>query len=129
MGNFFEGKNFDCSDYDSEKNISCEMQIGYTIQSYHKIIFLVFSSIGVVFAIIFFFDYLIYKIRKLRTSKNRNSGSMKLFFRILSILDFLTSLYWLLSSAFLPTIKDIKVLCINKKIFLFPYLNRQLFYV
>ena len=108
MGNFFEGKNFDCSDYDSEKNISCEMQIGYTIQSYHKIIFLVFSSIGVVFGLIFFFDYLINKIKKLRTSKNRNSGSMKLFFRILSILDFLTSLYWLLSSAFLPTIKDIK---------------------
>ena len=94
MGNFFQEKNLNCSDENNEEMIKCNIQIGYTTHSYHKTIFLVFSSIGVVFGIIFFIDYIIYKVKKAKSNKKKNSGSMKLFFRILSILDFFTSLYW-----------------------------------
>ena len=108
MGNFFQEKNFNCSNIDNDEMINCDIQIGYTTHSYHKTIFLVFSSIGVIFGIIFFIDYIIYKVKKAKLNKNRNSGSMKLFFRFLSILDFITSLYWFLSSLFLSTVQDIK---------------------
>ena len=108
MGNFFQEKNFNCSNIDNDEMINCDIQIGYTTHSYHKTIFLVFSSIGVIFGIIFFIDYIIYKVKKAKLNKNKNSGSMKLFFRFLSILDFITSLYWFLSSLFLSTVQDIK---------------------
>ena len=108
MGNFFQEKNFNCSNIDNDEMINCDIQIGYTTHSYHKTIFFVFSSIGVIFGIIFFIDYIIYKVKKAKLNKNRNSGSMKLFFRFLSILDFITSLYWFLSSLFLSTVQDIK---------------------
>ena len=89
--------------------VNCETQIGFTKEHYHKIIFLVLSLFGVFLGLILFVDFIIHKLKKLKKkSKNKNYGSMKLFFRILSILDFLSSLYWLISSTVLLKVKDIK---------------------
>ena len=120
MGNVIDENNFDCKDNKSNKvneeaeMVDCETQIGYTKDYYHKVIFLILSLLGTILGLILFIDYVIHKIKKLKKQrKNKNYGSMKLFFRILSVLDFLSSLYWLLSSTVLFKMKDIKenVLC------------------
>ena len=116
MGNFFYKNNFDCTENSFNINdnqiemVNCETQIGFTREYYHKIIFIVLSSLGVILGLILFVDYLIYKIKKLkkRNKSRKTYGSMKLFFRILSILDFLSSLYWLISSTLLSKVRDIK---------------------
>ena len=116
MGNFFDTKNFNCTENSFNNNdkeiemVNCETQIGFTTKYYHKVIFIILSSFGVILGLILFVDFIIYKIKKLK-KKNKSSktfGSMKLFFRILSILDFLSSLYWFLSSILFSRVKDIK---------------------
>ena len=113
MGKIFDKKNFDCAEDSTHINeiemVNCETQIGFTKEHYHKIFFLVLSLFGVILGLILFIDFIIHKLKKLKKkSKNKNFGSMKLFFRILSILDFLSSLYWLISSTALLKVKDIK---------------------
>ena len=110
MGNVFLEENFNCTENINEncEIVNCETQIGFTSKSYHKVIFVILSLIGVILGIILFIDFIITKIKKVKRSKNRNYGSMKPLFRILSILDFITSLYWLISSTALSTVKDIK---------------------
>jgi len=116
MGTFFIEKNFNCTENSFNNNdkeiemVNCETQIGFTTKYYHKVIFIILSSFGVILGLILFVDFIIYKIKKLK-KKNKSSktfGSMKLFFRILSILDFLSSLYWFLSSTMFSRVKDIK---------------------
>ena len=110
MGNVFLEKNFNCTENinDNSEIVNCEIQIGFSSKAYHKVIFVILSLIGVILDIILFIDFLITKIKKVKRNKNRNYGSMKPLFRILSILDFITSLYWLISSTALSTVKDIK---------------------
>ena len=110
MGNVFLEKNFNCTENinDNSEIVNCEIQIGFSSKAYHKVIFVILSLIGVILDIILFIDFLITKIKKVQRNKHRNYGSMKPLFRILSILDFITSLYWLISSTALSTVKDIK---------------------
>ena len=116
MGNIFDKKNFDCkNDLIDDKNINdiemvnCETQIGFTTESYHRIIFIILSLLGIILGIIIFVDFIIHKIKKSKSSqKNKKYGSMKIFFRILSVLDFLSSLYWFISAIALSKVKDIK---------------------
>ena len=106
MGNIINEKNFNCSTISTNNDmVNCDYQIGFTSDYYHIYIFIVLSSIGILLGIILFFDYLTHKIKK---NKNRSYGSMKMLFRILSILDFLSSVYWLLSTILLSKVENIK---------------------
>ena len=93
MGKIFDKKNFDCAEDSTHINeiemVNCETQIGFTKKHYHKIFFLVLSLFGVFLGLILFVDFIIHKLKILKKkSKNKSYGSMKLFFRILSVLDF-----------------------------------------
>ena len=106
MGNIINEKNFNCTTISTNNDmVNCDYQIGFTSDYYHIYIFIVLSSIGILLGIILFFDYLTHKIKK---NKNRSYGSMKMLFRILSILDFLSSVYWLLSTILLSKVENIK---------------------
>ena len=116
MGSFIDEKNFNCTndlineqDINEIEMVNCETQIGFTTHSYHKVIFIILSLSGVVLGIVLFVDFVIYKIKKLKKSKkNKKYGSMKVFFRILSTLNFLSSLYWFISSTVLSKVQNIK---------------------
>ena len=112
MGNVIDENNFNCTETaneDIEKEmVNCETQIGFTSQSYHKMIFIILSSLGLILGIILFIDFVVHKIKKLKKNKSRTVGSMKLYFRILTIINFISSLYWFLSSIALSKAKDIK---------------------
>ena len=112
MGNVIDENNFNCTETaneDIEKEmVNCETQIGFTSQSYHKMIFIILSLLGLILGIILFIDFLVHKIKRLKRNKNRTLGSMKLYFRILTIINFISSLYWFLSSIALSKAKDIK---------------------
>ena len=102
MGNLIKDEYFECDDED--KNIvNCDIQIGFTFYSYHKIIFIIVSLLGTLLnaAVIFYF------VKEKIEKGNKKYGSMKKMFKVLPILDFLTSLYWLISSTFFITVGDI----------------------
>ena len=106
MGNLIKEENFDC--YNDENNNTnkpnCKSQIGFTSEEYHIYIFLVLSIVDILLSIVVFIDFIIHKLKK---HKSRSYGSMKLFFRVLNILDFFSSLYWLISSLALSKVTKI----------------------
>ena len=103
MDYFINTDFFNCDN--ANKNIiSCTTQIGFTTLRYHKIIFIVLSIIGLVFSFVVFIDYLREKCER----RKRKKSSMKRIFKVLRILDFLSSLYWLLSSTIFYNILNIK---------------------
>ena len=103
MGNIINDEYFKCSNQD--KNIvSCYIQIGFTYYSYHKAIFIVLSVLGILFGIITFIDYAKETIEKFY---NKRGGSIRKIFRLLPVLDFSFSLYWLISSTAFISVNDI----------------------
>ena len=89
---------FNCTSEDM-----CEQQIGYTKKNLGRITYIVISSFGVLSNFIFIIYNLVKKIK----GKNRRA-SMKRFFLIFPFTDFLTSIYWLLSSVKFYKLKQIK---------------------
>ena len=109
MGNVIDEKNYNCTNsiIDTNKDgiINCDTQIGFTTEYYHKYIFILLSLIDIVIGIILFIDFFLYKYPKY---KSKGYGSMKLLFRTISIIDFLSSIYYLISSTVFFHAKDIK---------------------
>ena len=103
MEYFLNKELFNC-DNTNNTIVKCTTQIGFTTFYYHKIIFIVLSIIGMIFSIIVFLDYL----REKCEHRKKQKSSMKRIFKVLRILDFLSSLYWLLSSTIFYNIQNIK---------------------
>ena len=95
MSNFINLDNFNCSNTD-DNIIDCSTQIGFTTNSYHQTIFICLSSLGILLSLIVLIGFIKEKCR--RNKKRKSSSSMKKIFTIFPILDFLSSLYWFLSS-------------------------------
>ena len=100
---FLKKEYFLCDDYNKDI-VSCDIQIGFTSHTYHKIIFIVLSLLGILLSIIIFIDFIKEKIEK---HQNKNLGSMKKIFRVLPVLDFLSSVYWLASSTLFIKVENI----------------------
>ena len=119
MGSAFDEKNFDCANsfLNNEKGlVNCETQIGFTTEYYHQYIFVILSTIGIVLDLILFIDFFLHKLQKY---KSNSYGSMRLLFRTITILDFLSSLYYLISSTALFHAKNIKENALCKPLSLF----------
>ena len=103
MGNLIKDDYFKCDNKD--KNVvSCDIQIGFTFYSYHQIIFIILSLLGILLNIVAIIDFVKEKIEK----RKKKYGSMKKIFKVLPILDFLTSLYWFVSSTLFISVGDIQ---------------------
>ena len=103
MGNFIKNEYFKCRN-DDKNLISCDIQIGFTFYTYHKVIFIILSLLGILFSIIVFIDYIKQKVEHHRKKKQ---GSIKKIFKVLPLLDFFSSLYWLISSTIFISVEDI----------------------
>ena len=104
MGNLINDDFFNCNN-DDKTIVNCDTQIGFTSFSYHRIIFIILSLLGFLFSLIVFLDYIKEKIDRHR---NKKQSSMKRIFKVLPILDFLFSFYWLISSTIFYNIQNIK---------------------
>ena len=103
MGNIINDEYFKCNNNDKSM-VSCYIQIGFTYYSYHKVIFIVLSLLGILFGIITFIDFVKEAIEKLN---NKKGGSMRKIYRLLPVLDFCFSLYWFISSTAFISVNDI----------------------
>ena len=103
MGNIINDEYFKCNNNDKNM-VSCYIQIGFTYYSYHKVIFIVLSLLGILFGLITFIDYAKETIEKFY---NKRGGSIRKIFRLLPVLDFSFSLYWLISSTAFISVNDI----------------------
>ena len=84
---------FECNEDETFAN--CDTIIGYSFNPHVPIIFLLFSIIGLILNLFLIIDF----IRKKNSNSSRKQSSMKKLFVVLPILDSITSLYWILSSA------------------------------
>ncbi len=75
--------------------VDCNAIIGYSMNPSVPIVFLVCSAIGLILNMILIIDF----IRQRNNNKSRKQSSMKKLFVVLPILDSVTCLYWILSSA------------------------------
>ena len=71
---------------------SCEQRIGYTKYEFERILFIIFSSLGIITNFIFFLFNLVKNRRKTK------KASMRRIFLVFPLTDLLTSIYWLISS-------------------------------
>ena len=84
----YKKENFDCSIDDS-----CKQKIGYTKYNIERILFIVFSSFGVITNFIF----ILYNLVKNKTKTRK--ASMRRIFLIFPLTDLLTAIYWLISAS------------------------------
>ena len=75
--------------------VDCNAIIGYSMNPSVPIVFLICSAIGLILNMILIIDF----IRQRNNNKSRKQSSMKKLFVVLPILDSVTCLYWILSSA------------------------------
>ena len=75
--------------------VDCNAIIGYSMNPSVPIVFLICSAIGLILNMILIIDF----IKQRNNNKSRKQSSMKKLFVVLPILDSVTCLYWILSSA------------------------------
>ena len=75
--------------------VDCNAIIGYSMNPSVPIVFLICSAIGLILNLILIIDF----IRQRNNNKSRKQSSMKKLFVVLPILDSITCIYWILSSA------------------------------
>ena len=82
-----KAKNFICSN-----DNSCQQKIGYTKYEIERILFIIFSTLGVITNFIF----ILYNLVKNKTKTRK--ASMRRIFLIFPLTDLLTAIYWLISA-------------------------------